>query len=154
MNAKRVRLTEYSHGAGCGCKIAPAVLDKILSGNNFKESTENLLVGNHSRDDAAVYDMGNGEATISTTDFFMPIVDDAFDFGRIAATNAISDIYAMGGEPIMAIAILGWPVDKLDVSIAREVINGGRHTCHDAGISLAGGHSIDAPEPVFGLAVG
>jgi len=148
-----IRLTEYSHGAGCGCKIAPAVLDRILAGSKLDEASENLLVGNHSKDDAAVYDMGNGEAVISTTDFFMPIVDDAYDFGRIAATNAISDIYAMGGEPIMAIAILGWPLGKLDASIARKVIDGGRDVCSQAGISLAGGHSIDAPEPIFGLAV-
>ena len=148
-----IRLTEYSRGAGCGCKIAPAVLDEILSGSLIKEQSEHLLVGNQSRDDAAVYDMGDGEAVISTTDFFMPIVDDAFDFGRIAATNAISDIYAMGGEPIMAIAILGWPIDKLDTTTARQVINGGRQTCKDAGIILAGGHSIDAGEPIFGLAV-
>ncbi len=153
MDVKQIRLTEYSHGAGCGCKIAPAELDKILSDNRIEEVTEKLLVGNHSRDDAAVYDMGNGEAVISTTDFFMPIVDNAFDFGRIAATNAISDIYAMGGMPLMAIAILGWPLDKLDTSVAREVIQGGRYTCQEAGISLAGGHSIDAPEPIFGLAV-
>ena len=150
---KPIRLTEYSHGAGCGCKIAPAVLDEMLSGNIIDEFSEHLLVGNQSRDDAAVYDMGNGEAVISTTDFFMPIVDDAFDFGRIAATNAISDIYAMGGEPIMAIAILGWPVGKLAPSVARDVINGGRQVCKEAGIILAGGHSIDAPEPIFGLAV-
>jgi len=153
LTVEPIRLTEYSHGAGCGCKIAPAVLDEMLSGNIIEEFSEQLLVGNQSRDDAAVYDMGNGEAVISTTDFFMPIVDNAFDFGRIAATNAISDIYAMGGEPIMAIAILGWPVDKLAPSVAREVINGGRQTCRDAGIILAGGHSIDAPEPIFGLAV-
>ena len=153
INTKPIKLTEYSHGAGCGCKISPAVLDEILSGNIIDEYSEKLLVGNHSRDDAAVYDMGNGEAVISTTDFFMPIVDDAFDFGRIAATNAISDIYAMGGEPIMAIAILGWPITKLDTSVARDVINGGRQACHEAGIILAGGHSIDAPEPIFGLAV-
>ena len=151
--SKPIRLTEFSHGAGCGCKISPAVLDEMLSGNVIDEYSEHLLVGNQSRDDAAVYDMGNGEAVISTTDFFMPIVDDAFDFGRIAATNAISDIYAMGGEPIMAIAILGWPVDKLSASVARDVINGGRQVCKDAGIILAGGHSIDAPEPIFGLAV-
>lgn len=148
-----VKLTEFSHGAGCGCKIAPAVLDEILSGEKIEAHSEFLLVGNQSKDDAAVYDMGNGEAVISTTDFFMPIVDDAFDFGRIAATNAISDIYAMGGEPVMAIAILGWPVDKLSTAIAREVIQGGRSTCKEAGIMLAGGHSIDAPEPIFGLAV-
>ena len=148
-----VRLTEYSHGAGCGCKISPAVLDEMLSGNLYDDFSDQLLVGNHSRDDAAVYDMGNDEAVISTTDFFMPIVDNAFDFGRIAATNAISDIYAMGGTPIMAIAILGWPISRLDASVARDVINGGRKACHDAGIILAGGHSIDAPEPIFGLAV-
>jgi selenide,water dikinase len=148
-----IRLTQYSHGAGCGCKIAPAVLDEILSGNLFDDFSDKLLVGNQSRDDAAVYDMGNGEAVISTTDFFMPIVDDPTDFGRIAATNAISDIYAMGGEPIMAIAILGWPVALLDTAVARDVINGARSACRDAGIILAGGHSIDAPEPIFGLAV-
>ena len=148
-----VRLTEYSHGAGCGCKISPAVLDEMLSGNLYDDFSEKLLVGNHSKDDAAVYDMGNDEAVISTTDFFMPIVDDAFDFGRIAATNAISDIYAMGGAPMMAIAILGWPISRLDASVARDVINGGRKACRDAGIILAGGHSIDAPEPIFGLAV-
>ncbi|MCP4412996.1 MAG: selenide, water dikinase SelD [Gammaproteobacteria bacterium] len=153
MSNEIIRLTEFSHGAGCGCKIAPAVLDRILEGSKLDDFCENLLVGNHSKDDAAVYDMGNGEAVISTTDFFMPIVDDAFDFGQIAATNAISDIYAMGGEPIMAIAILGWPINKLDASIARKVIDGGRSTCLKAGISLAGGHSIDAPEPIFGLAV-
>jgi len=150
---KPVLLTQYSHGAGCGCKIAPAVLDEILSGNLFDDFSDKLLVGNQSRDDAAVYDMGNGEAVISTTDFFMPIVDDPTDFGRIAATNAISDIYAMGGEPIMAIAILGWPVSVLDTAVARDVINGARSACRDAGIILAGGHSIDAPEPIFGLAV-
>lgn len=152
-NKKTVRLTEYSHGAGCGCKIAPAVLDEILSGSEYEDISDKLLVGNKSRDDAAVYNMGNGEAVISTTDFFMPIVDDPFDFGRIAATNAISDIYAMGGEPIMAIAILGWPVTSLDTAVARDVINGGRQICQQAGIMLAGGHSIDAPEPIFGLAV-
>ncbi len=153
MSNEIIRLTEYSHGAGCGCKIAPAVLDSILAGSKLDDFCENLLVGNHSNDDAAVYDMGNGEAVISTTDFFMPIVDDAFDFGQIAATNAISDIYAMGGEPIMAIAILGWPINTLHASIARKVIDGGRSTCLKAGICLAGGHSIDAPEPIFGLAV-
>ncbi|MFT6986385.1 MAG: selenide,water dikinase [Psychromonas sp.] len=148
-----IRLTQYSHGAGCGCKISPQVLDSILQSSlpDFKDP--NLLVGNENKDDAAVYDLGNGSCIISTTDFFMPIVDDPFDFGRIAATNAISDIYAMGGKPIMAIAILGWPINKLDPSIAARVIDGGRAVCHAAGISLAGGHSIDAPEPIFGLAV-
>ncbi|HPE61922.1 MAG TPA: selenide, water dikinase SelD [Thiolinea sp.] len=148
-----IRLTEYSHGAGCGCKIAPAVLDVILHSTEPDPVFRELLVGNGSRDDAAVYDLGDGSAVISTTDFFMPIVDDAFTFGRIAATNAISDIYAMGGRPVMAIAIFGWPLDKLGPEVGREVIEGGRRACRDAGIPLAGGHSIDAPEPIFGLAV-
>ena len=150
---EKIKLTQYSHGAGCGCKIAPSVLDIILKNNETKGEYPNLLVGNNSRDDAAVYDMGNGMAMISTTDFFMPIVDDPFEFGRIAATNAISDVYAMGGIPNMAIAILGWPIDKLAPEIAGQVVAGGRKACHDAGIPLAGGHSIDCPEPVFGLAV-
>lgn len=150
-----VKLTEYSHGAGCGCKISPKILDTILQSQlQFSEPADSrLLVGNDSRDDAAVYDIGNGQGIISTTDFFMPIVDDPFDFGRIAATNAISDIYAMGGKPIMAIAILGWPLDKLAPEVAQQVVDGGRSVCREAGISLAGGHSIDAPEPIFGLAV-
>ncbi|MCA6221419.1 selenide, water dikinase SelD [Photorhabdus antumapuensis] len=148
-----VRLTQYSHGAGCGCKISPKVLETILHSEQEKFLDPHLLVGNETRDDAAVYDIGNGTGIISTTDFFMPIVDNPFDFGRIAATNAISDIYAMGGKPIMAIAILGWPIDKLAPEIARKVIEGGRAACKEAGIVLAGGHSIDAPEPIFGLAV-
>lgn len=148
-----VKLTEYSHGAGCGCKIAPAVLKQILASETPPFHQPQLLVGNETSDDAAVYDLGNGTSIISTTDFFMPIVDDAFTFGRIAATNAISDIYAMGGTPIMAIAILGWPLDKLGPDVAQQVIAGGRQACSDAGISLAGGHSIDSPEPIFGLAV-
>lgn len=148
-----IRLTQYSHGAGCGCKIAPSVLDIILKNNESNNDYPNLMVGNGSRDDAAVYDMGNGMAMISTTDFFMPIVDDPFEFGRIAATNAISDVYAMGGTPNMAIAILGWPIDKLAPEVAGLVVAGGRKACNDAGIPLAGGHSIDCPEPVFGLAV-
>lgn len=151
--SEAIRLTQYSHGAGCGCKISPAVLNEILGDNPFHDEDPFLLVGNESRDDAAVYDWGDGQSVISTTDFFMPIVDDPKDFGRIAATNAMSDIYAMGGQPLFAIAILGWPVDKLPPEVAREVINGGRQACHDAGIVLAGGHSIDAPEPIFGLAV-
>ncbi|WP_318490940.1 selenide, water dikinase SelD [Photobacterium leiognathi] len=150
---ENVRLTQYSHGAGCGCKISPQVLDTILRTQLAPFSDPNLLVGNESKDDAAVYDLGNGTSVISTTDFFMPIVDDPFDFGRIAATNAISDVYAMGGKPIMAIAILGWPVNILAPEIAQQVIEGGRSVCREAGISLAGGHSIDAPEPIFGLAV-
>lgn len=149
----KIRLTQYSHGAGCGCKISPKVLDNILKSQLPKFNDENLLVGNESKDDAAVYDIGGGQSIISTTDFFMPIVDDPFDFGRIAATNAISDIYAMGGKPIMAIAILGWPINKLDADVASKVIDGGRFVCNQAGISLAGGHSIDSPEPIFGLAV-
>lgn len=148
-----VRLTQYSHGAGCGCKIAPKVLDEILKSNISVPDNKNLLVGNNSKDDAAVYDLENGMALISTTDFFMPIVDDAFDFGRIAAANSISDVYAMGGKPLLAIAILGWPVEKLPVALAQKIIDGGRTICNEAGIPLAGGHSIDSPEPIFGLAV-
>ncbi len=148
-----VKLTQFSHGAGCGCKIAPAVLDKILQSNTPTTLYPSLLVGNSSKDDAAVYDLGNGKALISTTDFFTPIVDDAFAFGRIAGANAISDIYAMGGKPLMAIAILGWPVDKLPVELAQQVLEGARQVCTEAGIPLAGGHSIDTPEPIFGLSV-
>jgi selenide,water dikinase len=148
-----VRLTQYSHGAGCGCKISPKVLETILAGSGAQNLDPRLWVGNASRDDAAVYAIDDEKGVVSTTDFFMPIVDDPFDFGRIAATNAISDIYAMGGDPLMAIAILGWPVNVLAPEIAREVIRGGRTVCDAAGIPLAGGHSIDAPEPIFGLAV-
>jgi len=147
------KLTQYSHGAGCGCKISPKVLTTILESKLQPFKDKNLIVGNDSRDDAAVYDMGNGTAIISTTDFFMPIVDDPFTFGRIAATNAISDVYAMGGKPLMAIAILGWPVNKISEKVAQKVVDGGRQACKDAGIMLAGGHSIDSPEPIFGLAV-
>ena len=148
-----IRLTQYSHGAGCGCKISPKVLDIIIAGSGAQNLDPKLWVGNASRDDAAVYAIDNERGVVSTTDFFMPIVDDPYDFGRIAATNAISDIYAMGGSPLMAIAILGWPVNVLSPEIAREVIRGGRAVCESAGIPLAGGHSIDAPEPIFGLAV-
>ena len=150
---QEIRLTEYSHGAGCGCKISPALLEDILHSTVPEFIDKALLVGNKSRDDAAVYDLGNGMAVISTTDFFMPIVDDPYTFGRIAATNAISDIYAMGGKPIMAIAIFGWPMDKLSTETGKAVIEGGRKAALDAGISIAGGHSIDSPEPIFGLAV-
>ena len=146
-------MTEYSHGSGCGCKISPAVLDVMLKSQIPALIDDQLLVGNDTRDDAAVYDLGNGTAIISTTDFFMPIVDDPFTFGRIAATNAISDVYAMGGKPIMAIAIFGWPLDKLPAEVGQQVIEGGRQACKDAGMLLAGGHSIDSPEPIFGLAV-
>jgi selenide,water dikinase len=147
------RLTQYSRGAGCGCKIAPQVLDEILKTNISIPADSKLLVGNNSKDDAAVYDLGNGMALISTTDFFMPIVDDAFDFGRIASANAISDVYAMGGKPILAVAILGWPVEKLPAELAQQVLDGSRKICEEAGIPLAGGHSIDSAEPIFGLAV-
>lgn len=152
-NKTEVKLTQYSHGAGCGCKIAPNLLEEILKSSRNNIPHPNLLVGNDSKDDAAAFDLGNGTSVLSTTDFFMPIVDDPFTFGRIAATNAISDIYAMGGKPLMAISIFGWPVNKLDASVASAVIAGGRSVCEDAGIPLAGGHSIDTPEPIFGLAV-
>ncbi len=148
-----IKLTQYSHGAGCGCKISPMVLDKILKSNFAMPDNDKLLVGNHSKDDAAVLDLGNGTALISTTDFFMPIVDDPFQFGRIASANAISDVYAMGGKPILAIAILGWPINILPPEVAQQVIEGSRSICAEAGIPLAGGHSIDSPEPIFGLAV-
>jgi selenide,water dikinase len=150
---KPIRLTQYSHGAGCGCKISPKVLDVILAGSGAQNLDPRLWVGNASRDDAAVYALDDERGVVSTTDFFMPIVDDPFDFGRIAATNAISDIYAMGADPLLAIAILGWPVHVLPPEVAREVVRGGRSMCDAAGIPLAGGHSIDAPEPIFGLAV-
>ena len=148
-----IRLTQYSHGAGCGCKISPQVLDVILAGSGSQTLDPRLWVGNTSRDDAAVYALDGERGVVSTTDFFMPIVDDPYDFGRIAATNAISDIYAMGADPLMAIAILGWPVNVLPPEVARDVVRGGRAACDAAGIPLAGGHSIDAPEPIFGLAV-
>ena len=151
--AEQIKLTKYSHGAGCGCKISPKVLDEILKSNFTSPDNKNLLVGNHSKDDAAVYDLNNGTALISTTDFFMPIVDDPYEFGRIASANAISDVYAMGGKPIVAIAILGWPVNILSADVANKVIEGSRSICTEAGISLAGGHSIDSPEPIFGLSV-
>jgi selenide,water dikinase len=146
-------LTQYSHGAGCGCKISPAILDTILHSESRPLPDTRLLVGNDKRDDAAVLDLGNGTALIATTDFFMPIVDDPYDFGRIASANAISDVYAMGGTPVLAIAILGWPLDKIPAEVAQKVLEGSRAVCAEAGISLAGGHSIDCPEPVFGLAV-
>jgi len=151
-NKEKIRLTQYSRGAGCGCKISPQVLEEILH-SQITFPDHKLLVGNSSNDDAAVYDLGNGNALISTTDFFMPIVDNAFDFGQIAAANAISDIYAMGGKPILAIALLGWPVEKLPASLAKEVMEGAREICTKAGIALAGGHSIDSAEPFFGLSV-
>ena len=150
---EEIKLTQYSHGSGCGCKIAPADLEDILAcvGNNGTFPA--LLIGNDTRDDAAVWDNGTGKVIISTTDFFTPIVDDPTDFGKIAAANAINDIYAMGGKPLMAIAVLGWPIGKLPTEIAGQVVEGGRQICAEAGIPLAGGHSIDSPEPFFGLAV-
>ena len=148
-----VRLTQLSHGGGCGCKIAPNILEEILSSELKFAPPHNLVVGNSSKDDAAVYDMGDGTGIISTVDFFTPIVDDPFDYGRIASANAISDVYAMGGKPLMAIAILGWPVEKLSTSIAQKVLEGSRTICALAGIPMAGGHSIDSPEPIFGLSV-
>ena len=147
------KLTQFSPGAGCGCKISPKDLECILKSSSPAIPNPKMLVGNDTKDDAAVYDMGNGQALISTTDFFTPIVDDPYDFGRIAATNAISDIYAMGGKPIMALAILAWPLEKLSTDIAQKVIEGARDVCADAGIQLAGGHSIDIGDPVFGLSV-
>lgn len=147
------QLTQYSHGAGCGCKISPKVLDHILKSGVTVQHFPQLLVGNEERDDAAVFDLGDGTAIVSTTDFFMPIVDDPEDFGRIASVNAISDVYAMGGTPLLAIAILGWPVNTLPPEVANQVIEGARKACAEAGIALAGGHSIDSPEPIFGLAV-
>jgi selenide,water dikinase len=156
MTTDSIRLTQFSPAAGCGCKLSPDILHRILSGveTGTPENTQaSLLVGNDSRDDSAAVDIGNGRALLSTTDFFTPIVDDPREFGEIAATNAISDIYAMGGTPTVAIAILGWPVDKLAPEVAREVLSGARAICSKAGITLAGGHSIDISEPIFGLAV-
>jgi len=150
---ENIKLTQYSHGAGCGCKISPKILDEILHSSFSMPDNDRLLVGNHSKDDAAVYDLQNGSALISTTDFFMPIVDDPYNFGRIASANAISDVYAMGGNPIMAIAILGWPINVIPPIVARRVIEGSKSICLESGIPLAGGHSIDSPEPIFGLAV-
>ncbi|MCP9759785.1 selenide, water dikinase SelD [Aquitalea sp. S1-19] len=146
-----IRLTQLSHGGGCGCKIAPSVLETILASTREKMVFPNLLVGTETADDAAVYKLNESQALVATTDFFMPIVDDAFDFGRIAATNAISDIYAMGATPIMALAIVGMPVNVLPVETIRDILAGGESVCHAAGIPIAGGHSIDAPEPIYGL---
>ncbi len=148
------KLTQYAKGAGCGCKIAPSVLENILSNSRVDGIVqENLLVGNASNDDAAVYDLNNGMALLVTADFFMPIVDDAFTFGKIAAANAISDVYAMGGKPITAIALLGWPIDKLPAELAAKVMAGAKEICKEAGIVISGGHTIDSAEPFFGLSV-
>lgn len=149
-----IKLTQFSHGSGCGCKVAPAVLDEILKpiGDKLPFPKE-LLVGSETKDDAAVYDLGNGTALISTVDFFTPIVNNPFNYGKIAAANALSDVYAMGGKPLLAIAVMGLPVEKLNAEVAQQIIAGGKEVCSWAGIPLAGGHTIDAPEPFFGLAV-
>src|SRR5881394_957981 len=152
MNApEKIRLTEFSHGGGCGCKIAPAILSEILAASPIRGLPRDLLVGAETSDDAAVYRLNDSQALVATTDFFTPIVDDPYDFGRIAATNAISDIYAMGGRPIMALALVGMPLDKLPVSVIRSIIAGGEAVCAQAGIPIAGGHSIDTLEPIYGL---
>jgi selenide, water dikinase len=152
MNApEKIRLTEFSHGGGCGCKIAPAVLSEILASTPIRGLPKELLVGTETADDAAVYRLNEHQALVATTDFFTPIVDDPYDFGRIAATNAISDIYAMGGRPIMALAIVGMPLEKLPVSVIQKILEGGESVCAVAGIPIAGGHSIDTLEPIYGL---
>jgi selenide,water dikinase len=148
-----IKLTQFSKAAGCGCKISPEVLKNILQEDEDFPTHPHLIVGHESSDDAAVYDQGNGTYLISTVDFFMPIVDNPYDFGKIAATNALSDVYAMGGTPLMAVAILGWPIEKLPASVAKEVLRGARFMCRMAGIPLAGGHSVDSQEPIFGLHV-
>jgi selenide,water dikinase len=153
MDAPNVRLSSLSHGGGCGCKLAPAVLQQLLADQPAAQPYRNLLVGTETGDDAAVWQLDDNTCIIATTDFFMPMVDDPRDFGRIAATNAISDVYAMGGKPIMALAILGMPVDKLSPAVVRDILKGGTEICSTAGIPVAGGHSIDCPEPVYGLAV-
>jgi selenide,water dikinase len=151
--AAPVRLTSFSHGGGCGCKIAPSVLSQILRSSAGGIIPKELLVGIETADDAAVYQLNDEQALIATTDFFMPIVDDPFDFGRIAATNAISDVYAMGGRPIMALALVAMPIDKLTVAQIGEVLRGGESICREAGIPIAGGHTIDSVEPIYGLVV-
>lgn len=153
MNAPVVRLTSLAHGGGCGCKLAPSVLQELLAGHPQAKPFAQLLVGAETSDDAAVWKLDDNTCIVATTDFFMPVVDDPRDFGRIAATNAISDVYAMGAKPIFALAILGMPLGKLPVEIVRGILEGGASVCADAGIPVAGGHSIDAPEPIYGLAV-
>jgi selenide, water dikinase len=152
MNAPdKIRLTEFSHGGGCGCKIAPAVLSEILASTPIRGLPKELLVGTETADDAAVYRLNEHQALVATTDFFTPIVDDPYDFGRIAATNALSDIYAMGGKPILALAIVGMPLEKLPVAVIQRILEGGEAVCAAAGIPIAGGHSIDTLEPIYGL---
>jgi selenide,water dikinase len=152
MNAPVTRLTSLAHGGGCGCKLAPSVLQQLLA-DQPAIPFRNLLVGTETGDDAAVWQIDENTCVVATTDFFMPVVDDPFDFGRIAATNAISDVYAMGAKPIMALAILGIPLEKISIETVREILKGGASVCESAGIPVAGGHSIDAPEPIYGLAV-
>lgn len=152
-NTTPVRLTSFSHGGGCGCKIAPGVLAEILKKSTGFPVPAALMVGIETSDDAAVYKLNDEQALIATTDFFMPIVDDAYDFGRIAATNAISDVYAMGGTPIMALALVGMPVKQLPLEVIAQVIQGGESICAEAGIPIAGGHTIDSVEPIYGLVV-
>jgi selenide, water dikinase len=151
--APDIRLTSLAHGGGCGCKLAPSVLQQLLADQPAAAPFADLLVGTETADDAAVWQIDESTCIIATTDFFMPMVDDPLDFGRIAATNAISDVYAMGGRPLMALAILGMPVDKIPTGMVREILKGGAAVCAAAGIPVAGGHSIDCPEPVYGLAV-
>ena len=153
MNTPELRLTSLAHGGGCGCKLAPSVLQELLAGQASAPPFPQLLAGTETSDDAAVWQLDENNCILATTDFFMPMVDDPFDFGRIAATNAISDIYAMGGRPLMALAILGIPLGKLPIETVREILKGGASVCAAAGIPVAGGHSIDCPEPVYGLAV-
>lgn len=148
-----LRLTSFSHGGGCGCKIAPGVLADILKRSTGFPVPKELLVGIETADDAAVYKLNDEQALIATTDFFMPIVDDPYDFGRIAATNAISDVYAMGGTPIMALALLAMPVNQLPIDVIGKIIQGGEAICAEAGIPIAGGHTIDSVEPIYGLVV-
>ena len=147
----RIRLTEFSHGGGCGCKIAPAVLSEILASTPIRGLPKDLLVGTETADDAAIYRLNDEQALVATTDFFTPIVDDPFDFGRIAASNAISDVYAMGGRPIFALAVVGMPLEKLPVAVIQRILEGGESVCAAAGIPIAGGHSIDTLEPIYGL---
>ena len=153
VNIPPVRLTSLAHGGGCGCKLAPAMLEQLLADQPAAAPYRQLLVGTETPDDAAVWQLDDGTCVIATTDFFMPVVDDAYDFGRIAATNAISDVYAMGGQPIMALAILGMPLDKIAPETVRDILKGGAAVCASADIPIAGGHSIDSPEPIYGLAV-
>ena len=153
MSTTQVRLTSLAHGGGCGCKLAPSVLQELLADQPAMAPYKQLLVGTENSDDAAVWQLDDETCVIATTDFFMPMVDDPFDFGRIAATNALSDVYAMGGRPIMALAILGMPIEKMSTEMVREILKGGAAVCATAGIPIAGGHSIDCPEPVYGLAV-